>query len=49
MRHRYLINTKRFRVYLRGSFSWLEINLGQTGRWELVFHLFPFRLRLNRP
>jgi len=37
MRYVYILNTKYLRIYFRGSYSWLEINIGS--KKELVIHL----------
>ena len=36
----YIIKTTYFRIFVKGSFSLIEIDFGRLGRTELVIHLF---------
>ena len=42
-KHFYIIKTKWFRIYFRGSYSLFEIDFGKSGCKELVIHLFNIR------
>lgn len=39
-KHFYIIRTKWFKIYFRGSYSLFEIDFGRIGCKELVIHLF---------
>ena len=40
LRHLYIIKTKWFRIYFRGSFSIFEINFGGLTHTDWVIHFF---------
>ena len=44
----YIIRWKWFRVFVGGNYSWVEIDFGELGYWELVIHFINKDNGLNR-
>lgn len=41
--HMYLMRTKWFRMYWRGSYCWLEVDFGKVGEGEFVLFFGTYR------
>jgi len=47
LKHRYIIDSERLRIYFRGGFCLLEIDIGKSGENERTFQFFTKRGLFN--